>query len=130
MKVSYGHKDRHGSFFLTAVGLPASEDVESFVGELETGMGEEVRKQNPYNAFPVSIRLHEVKDDGVLLVWWGYRTSDTIPIYGHHDGLDDDSSNGHTWDMQYWATNVLQQLLIDRGYEPQQEHHACYVKTH
>jgi hypothetical protein len=130
MKVSYGHKDRHGSFFLTAVGLPASEDVESFVGELETGMGEEVRKQNPYYAFPVSIRLHEVKDDGVLLVWWGYRTSDTNPIYGCLDGLDDDSNNGHTWDMQYWATNVLQRLLIDRGYEPQQEHHACYVKTH
>jgi hypothetical protein len=129
MKVSFGHKDRHGSFFLTALGLPVKEDIESFVGELGVGMQEEVRKQNPYHAFPVSIRLHEVKANGVLLVWWGYRTSDTDPIYGYHDGLDDDSSNGHTWDMQYWADNVIQRMLKDRGYEPHRKEHACYVEV-
>jgi hypothetical protein len=125
MKVSYGHKDRHGSFFLTAVGLPVEEDVESFVYELELGMDEEVRKQEPYHAFPVSIRLHEVKDNGILSVWWGYRTSDTIPLWGgYHDG-----SNDHAWDMQYWASNVIQRMLEDRGYEPCQKDHACLVKT-
>jgi hypothetical protein len=129
VKVSYGHKDRHGSFFLTALGLPTGECVVSFVDELGTEMQEEIRKQNPYHAFPVSIRLHKVKDDGVLLVWWGYHTSDTIPIYGDHDGLDDDSSNGHIWDMQYWANNVIQRMLKDRGYESRLEDHACYVKT-
>ena len=73
----YGHKSKHGSFFLTSFALGIPVDPQKFVKKLDSEMQRQTKGRT-------NVRLHEVKDSSqsgypIVTVWWGGDRADEDP---------------------------------------------------
>ena len=121
-EMAYGHKERHGSFFLTAFAL-RPEEMDAFKETLNTEM---VKLSLDYWRFPVTIRLSK-EEKGVLVVWWDYDWREAARVWGE-DEQGGSPSNEAAWGISAGADEAIEKAARKHGYRPKRLYHAADVK--
>jgi len=124
-KMDYGHKQRHGSFFLTAFAIPREQQME-FLRELNKEM---VKKSKQYYGFEVRSRQSR-DDDGVFLVWWDYDWRKARSVWGEDPDYGEDSVDpDHIWTLMSMTDEAVRKVAPKFGLKPHLLSHSGNVKS-